>query len=216
MYNSPDRQGEPVKEICLDESAAECWQREQSVRMHAVRAYGFFNTTSPPIISTVPRPIPPKITLLQSADFNGYAAGDSLCMNGEGGTVTSQQDEPFVFQGSESTYMSNLQEHSNPPVPVLSEYDALFGPLPSLRPNSSAHVSTVLHDNRPQDSHARVQARPKPQCWEHECNGRSFSTFGNLVRHQREKSGQAVKVDCPNCNTKFTRTTVCNGYRENC
>lgn len=62
-------------------------------------------------------------------------------------------------------------------------------------------------------SHVRVvQSRPKPQCWEHGCNGRQFSTFSNLLRHQREKSGQAAKATCPNCGAEFTRTTARNGH----
>jgi hypothetical protein len=38
-----------------------------------------------------------------------------------------------------------------------------------------------------------VQSRPKPECWEHGCNGRQFS-----LRHQREKSAHAAKASCPN------------------
>ncbi|KAI5868663.1 hypothetical protein GGS23DRAFT_592420 [Durotheca rogersii] len=61
--------------------------------------------------------------------------------------------------------------------------------------------------------HVRVvQSRPKPQCWDHGCNGRQFSTFSNLLRHQREKSGQAAKATCPNCGAEFTRTTARNGH----
>ncbi|KAF4989311.1 hypothetical protein FDECE_14765 [Fusarium decemcellulare] len=61
--------------------------------------------------------------------------------------------------------------------------------------------------------HVRVvQSRPKPRCWEHGCNGRQFSTFSNLLRHQREKSGQAAKATCPNCGAEFTRTTARNGH----
>lgn len=53
--------------------------------------------------------------------------------------------------------------------------------------------------------HVRVvHSRPKPQCWEHGCNGRQFSTFSNLLRHQREKSGAAQKSSCPNCGAEFT------------
>ncbi|KAI0515090.1 hypothetical protein F5B22DRAFT_201446 [Xylaria bambusicola] len=61
-------------------------------------------------------------------------------------------------------------------------------------------------------------SRPKPQCWEHGCNGRQFSTFSNLLRHQREKSGQAVKASCPNCGAEFTRTTARNSHllRDKC
>ncbi|KAK4451480.1 hypothetical protein QBC34DRAFT_401134 [Podospora aff. communis PSN243] len=57
-----------------------------------------------------------------------------------------------------------------------------------------------------------VTPKPKPQCWEHGCNGRQFSTFSNLLRHQREKSGQASKATCPNCGAEFTRTTARNGH----
>lgn len=54
--------------------------------------------------------------------------------------------------------------------------------------------------------------RPKPQCWDHGCNGRQFSTFSNLLRHQREKSGSASKSYCPRCGAEFTRSTARNGH----
>ena len=57
-----------------------------------------------------------------------------------------------------------------------------------------------------------LNSRPKPQCWEHGCNGRQFSTFSNLLRHQREKSGTAAKSYCPKCGAEFTRTTARNGH----
>ncbi|KAF1839662.1 hypothetical protein BDW02DRAFT_5526 [Decorospora gaudefroyi] len=57
-----------------------------------------------------------------------------------------------------------------------------------------------------------LNSRPKPQCWEHGCNGRQFSTFSNLLRHQREKSGTASKSSCPRCGAEFTRTTARNGH----
>lgn len=57
-----------------------------------------------------------------------------------------------------------------------------------------------------------LNSRPKPQCWEHGCNGRQFSTFSNLLRHQREKSGTASKSYCPRCGAEFTRTTARNGH----
>ncbi|KAH6674053.1 hypothetical protein F5X68DRAFT_41625 [Plectosphaerella plurivora] len=74
--------------------------------------------------------------------------------------------------------------------------------------------TTTSSSTPPADhSHVRVvQSRPKPQCWEHGCNGRQFSTFSNLLRHQREKSGQAAKSTCPNCGAEFTRTTARNGH----
>ncbi|WPG97396.1 Hypothetical protein R9X50_00017100 [Acrodontium crateriforme] len=63
------------------------------------------------------------------------------------------------------------------------------------------------------DASMRVlNQRPKPQCWDHGCNGRQFSTFSNLLRHQREKSGTATKSYCPRCGAEFTRTTARNGH----
>lgn len=53
-------------------------------------------------------------------------------------------------------------------------------------------------------------SRQRPQCWDHGCNGREFSTFSNLLRHQREKSGVVAKAECPVCQAVFTRTTARN------
>lgn len=55
-----------------------------------------------------------------------------------------------------------------------------------------------------------VSSRPRPQCWDHGCEGREFSTFSNLLRHQREKSGVVAKAECPVCGAVFTRTTARN------
>lgn len=55
--------------------------------------------------------------------------------------------------------------------------------------SSSAGIASAS-----EDSGVRIlSSRPKPQCWDHGCNGRQFSTFSNLLRHQREKSGTAAK-----------------------
>ncbi|PHH59472.1 hypothetical protein CDD81_3162 [Ophiocordyceps australis] len=79
--------------------------------------------------------------------------------------------------------------------------------------NSNNNHSSSTSTSTNAGSHVRVvQSRPKPRCWEHGCNGRQFSTFSNLLRHQREKSGQAAKATCPNCGAEFTRTTARNGH----
>lgn len=80
-------------------------------------------------------------------------------------------------------------------------------PMSSMMHNGGAHH----HPDGPSPVRV-VQSRPKPQCWEHGCNGRQFSTFSNLLRHQREKSGQATKASCPDCGAEFTRTTARNGH----
>lgn len=86
---------------------------------------------------------------------------------------------------------------------------------PMSDPNLMYPVSPPAMGGSPQDTAGQVrvvQPRPKPQCWEHGCNGRQFSTLSNLLRHQREKSGQATKATCPNCHAEFTRTTARNGH----
>ncbi len=83
----------------------------------------------------------------------------------------------------------------------MSESGMMYSVQPPVMPSGNPSGAET--------GHVRVvQSRPKPQCWEHGCNGRQFSTFSNLLRHQREKSGQAAKASCPNCGAEFTRTTV--------
>ncbi|KAK4127098.1 hypothetical protein N657DRAFT_653419 [Parathielavia appendiculata] len=82
-------------------------------------------------------------------------------------------------------------------------------------PNLGMYPVAPVIPQGPSDTAGQVRvvhSRPKPQCWEHGCNGRQFSTFSNLLRHQREKSGQAAKATCPNCGAEFTRTTARNGH----
>lgn len=83
----------------------------------------------------------------------------------------------------------------------MSDSGMMYPVQPPVLPSGSQSAGDA--------GHVRVvQSRPKPQCWDHGCNGRQFSTFSNLLRHQREKSGQAAKATCPNCGAEFTRTTV--------
>ncbi|KAI1816463.1 hypothetical protein GGS20DRAFT_583433 [Poronia punctata] len=137
---------------------------------------------------------------------------------------------------------SPLPDHANSPMfsshyslpsqDYMVNYSAGFPPQHSTQSMSSQYSSRassmsdsgmmypvqppVLSSGNPpagDAGHVRVvQSRPKPQCWEHGCNGRQFSTFSNLLRHQREKSGQAAKATCPNCGAEFTRTTARNGH----
>ncbi|OKL55678.1 hypothetical protein UA08_09020 [Talaromyces atroroseus] len=87
----------------------------------------------------------------------------------------------------------------------------------------STNNSTNVSPTEPESQVRVLESRPKPQCWDHGCNGREFSTFSNLLRHQRERSGAAAKSECPHCGAVFTRTTArnthiaqgkCKGIRE--
>uniref|UniRef100_A0A093Y798 Zinc finger protein n=1 Tax=Talaromyces marneffei PM1 TaxID=1077442 RepID=A0A093Y798_TALMA len=79
--------------------------------------------------------------------------------------------------------------------------------------NSSSHSHTgSLVTSEPESQVRVLESRPKPQCWDHGCNGREFSTFSNLLRHQRERSGAAAKSECPHCGAVFTRSTARNTH----
>ncbi|KAI0848342.1 hypothetical protein F5Y00DRAFT_90741 [Daldinia vernicosa] len=100
----------------------------------------------------------------------------------------------------------SLSSQYSRPSPPMHESGMMY-PVQAPQVLSSGNGATQ------EAGHVRVvQSRPKPQCWEHGCNGRQFSTFSNLLRHQREKSGQAAKATCPNCGAEFTRTTARNGH----
>lgn len=90
-------------------------------------------------------------------------------------------------------------QQRTPQLPAMPPVPSNFPPIP--QPLESTHNEVDV-----------VGSRQKPQCWDHGCNGRQFSTFSNLLRHQREKSGTATKARCPHCGTEFTRTTARNGH----
>ncbi|EER23949.1 hypothetical protein CPC735_053190 [Coccidioides posadasii C735 delta SOWgp] len=105
---------------------------------------------------------------------------------------SAQPYEPSPFYTSESLSDSGYSlppSASTTPVPTVSD------------PATGASIQVRV-----------VNSRTKPQCWDHGCNGREFSTFSNLLRHQREKAGLAAKSECPYCGAVFTRTTARNGH----
>ncbi|KAM0717424.1 hypothetical protein Q7P37_007276 [Cladosporium fusiforme] len=111
---------------------------------------------------------------------------------------------------SHSLYDSSM--YSQPPTsapPASQLYASNYG-SPMMGSGASDMMPKPMAGG---DAAMRVlNQRPKPQCWEHGCNGRQFSTFSNLLRHQREKSGTASKSYCPRCGAEFTRTTARNGH----
>ncbi|KAG6353360.1 hypothetical protein INS49_007440 [Diaporthe citri] len=90
----------------------------------------------------------------------------------------------------------------------LSHADVKETALPRAS-NGSRNNSPHQYGNQ---GHVRVvQSRPKPQCWEHGCNGRQFSSFSSLLRHQRQRSGD-FEASCPDCGAKFNRVSARNEF----
>ncbi len=93
---------------------------------------------------------------------------------------------------------------------MSSPYTAWDEPSETMSTTSHNHNNHNNHDhnNSRTEGHATPKGETKAQCWEHGCNGRVFSTWSNLKRHQKEKSGNAKKVLCPQCGGEFTRVTA--------
>lgn len=120
----------------------------------------------------------------------------------------------LTFDRSPNPYESNPygQTYGTSAAPTSQLYassHSQYAPPPFVGSNAS-EPAAKRHSG--EGSMRVLNQRPKPQCWEHGCNGRQFSTFSNLLRHQREKSGSANKSYCPKCGAEFTRTTARNGH----
>jgi len=126
-----------------------------------------------------------------------------------------QDEEDEDDEGSESDDSSDYFE-----VPQLSE-----GPSSSKSPKEPAHVlsfsqppasltNTVPGPAKDRARYIEQEAGDDADlcCWEHGCNGRSFTTRSNLRRHQREKSRARPVCQCPRCGAIFSRTTARNTH----
>lgn len=50
-----------------------------------------------------------------------------------------------------------------------------------------------------------------PRCWEHGCEGRTFSCRENYLRHLRERGSKEYR--CPVCNVSFSRKSNMDAHR---
>ncbi|KAM4059681.1 putative transcription factor c2h2 protein [Hirsutella rhossiliensis] len=164
-------------------------------------------TTSP---SAVPLVATPATTMSEQSFLPSYSP--TLQDQSHGGQAFAspyQQSLPPSYGVSmeySSAYAGPGDYSTRTPSLSMTQDAGMLYPMPTVAAASNTGSAEG-------GSHVRVvQSRPKPRCWEHGCNGRQFSTFSNLLRHQREKSGQAAKAMCPNCGAEFTRTTARNGH----
>jgi hypothetical protein len=128
---------------------------------------------------------------------------------GIGRSTSYPVDTLPAMQSPDSLYQPRLVSTAPSQVWPLST----AGPLPpSMSVPSHPYSASPAPSVETAEGIRVLASRPKPQCFDHGCNGRQFSTFSNLLRHQREKSGSASKAVCPHCGTEFTRTTARNGH----
>lgn len=181
------------------------------------------------VVPSQSAPTTPQIYTLPPT-YAGHAGPGPVSYGSQGGYFSStvvqpevEQTQDFDFRNDQrfdGFYMLSRSTSSSVGIPELAPQEGFLssetthpiGGLSSI-PNTLAAYPPL---NAPLESSAGgmeiLPSRPKPQCWDHGCNGRQFSTFSNLLRHQREKSGSALKAVCPHCGTEFTRTTARNGH----
>jgi hypothetical protein len=112
---------------------------------------------------------------------------------------------PPSLSSALSTPTTITANSSHQTSPILGRADAANLVLPNPLPawDNLDELMTSAPESQP-----TTASNGKAQCWEHGCNGRQFSTWSNLKRHQKEKSGKTKKVLCPQCGGEFTRNTA--------
>ncbi|KAI5271214.1 hypothetical protein E4T47_05457 [Aureobasidium subglaciale] len=89
---------------------------------------------------------------------------------------------------SEMTHTLQTPQHIPTTTPAAADQCANIAPTDNQRPLSNG--------------------RELPRCWNSCCNGRTFSTQSNLVRHQREKRGVGTDLKCSFCGVEFSRSSA--------
>jgi hypothetical protein len=194
--------------------------------------------TTSQTMATSQSAFPPSVYMMPPATSsyhlqNSYYSSDGISQQQSGGQYMLAPS-PYNVEPAPSTYFSLGRSGSYPleTLPSMQSADPLYQPhlssnassnhwpsstaapqLPSMSlPSSNTYSPPPASTSDVPDGIRVLASRPKPQCFDHGCNGRQFSTFSNLLRHQREKSGSASKAVCPHCGTEFTRTTARNGH----
>ena len=110
---------------------------------------------------------------------------------------------PDVLGDAVMVVQDETQKPIAMPLPLQIPYN-LNLPQPSQLSNDNG----VSEFTVPVNEFPSSNADGKPRCWEHGCIGREFSSKSNLVRHKKEKQGEAGKVICPLCGGIFTRSSA--------
>ena len=100
-----------------------------------------------------------------------------------------------------TSLLASHSEHRTPRAVYLLSSSGHCG-VGRTRPTDEVTSYGVLKVHRGRQIATSFDTRPR--CFEHGCEGRTFSCAENLRRHLREKSA-TKSVSCPFCSTNFTR-----------
>jgi Zinc finger, C2H2 type len=118
--------------------------------------------------------------------------------------------------------LSPEEEQPNKSFSIHPSMSSLYSTQTTTRfPTSNSPIYTIRRQEAQQQPNAHynneMTSEPlKLRCWDHNCNGRTFSSLGNYRRHLREKSGNAKTFRCEDCGRLFTRSTALNVHRQRC
>jgi hypothetical protein len=77
-----------------------------------------------------------------------------------------------------------------------------------------SHYSSLCGFDTVEEQGNVITSRPPPlatspsmqyACWQHGCNGRTFTTLSNYRRHCKERSFRYARPQCPRCGQQFSR-----------
>ena len=233
MRQPPARNRTPIQHQRASDSRARSHSRSEMLLAYAAEHRQVSQPPTQPSMTVVPSqsaPTTPQVFPGQSYSWQdaggGYADPSSYFPSSMPPTSSSQMPKfPYQHAGSQfPSYYSTGRSTSHSMLAEISTLDpqeTVYRPTQSQpTPQSIQPMSSTMQSFPPISTPLQstpgelelMSSRPKPQCWDHGCNGRQFSTFSNLLRHQREKDGNAMKATCPYCGTDFTRTTARNGH----
>lgn len=232
----PTRQRTPIRRTRPSTSQLQSTSRQEALLAFASQQDA--RGTPSPNMASSQGSFPPAAYMMPPATSSyhvqsGYYSSAGLPQQQQGGQYMVPPSS-YNLEPNPSTYFSLGRSASFPieNVPSIQPAESLYQPplvsngppqnwssstaaphLPSMSlPSSNGFTPSPGSSMDTSESIRVLASRPKPQCFDHGCNGRQFSTFSNLLRHQREKSGSASKAVCPHCGTEFTRTTARNGH----
>ncbi|KAK4695636.1 hypothetical protein P7C71_g2151, partial [Lecanoromycetidae sp. Uapishka_2] len=145
-----------------------------------------------------PQNVPPQEK--QAIQQGAHIAGQEQMRKA---VIQQQQQNQQMQQMQQMHNMTHMQQ-----MPQMQQMGLNPG---QAIPYAMSFSYSTYNQGDPRDSpasgleHDALERPRKPQCWDHSCNGRSFSSISNLLRHQGEKGDIPQKLTCHRCAAEFTR-----------